>query len=97
MKIISKDNLNRDYQPEALVAVNLSQDTANQIADLLNGPANTVFYKVVKDDYVLNTESMYECNGEDMPIDQWSKLQGINHLPESVQKFAYNTMYLKDN
>jgi len=68
MKVIQKDNLNRDYQPERLITVSIDADTAKLIADNLNNsPQDCYFYQVVGDDYVLNLDSMYDVVGEPRP------------------------------
>jgi hypothetical protein len=61
MKIIGKDNFDRDEVSDVLVAVNVSETMAPIIVDALNsrssGPQADRFYKAVPDDYKL-----YEFN-----------------------------------
>jgi hypothetical protein len=54
--IVETDNLGGDYPDEAFVIRNLTKDTAEQIADLINkekciGPFATRYWKVVEDSY----------------------------------------------
>ena len=93
-KVIIKDNLNRDYQPEALITMAMTEESAERIADLLNdkyGEYATNFASVVPADKPLNLASQYDLIGEDMPYNEWCKLTGANALPEHVAKYWYNT------
>ena len=60
MKIIGADNYNRDWFTEKLILTNLPDNTAKEIAEILNrdigGEHWTYFYKAVEDDYVLQVQ-----------------------------------------
>jgi hypothetical protein len=56
MKIINKDNYDRETHSDTLVATGLNEHYAKRIVDLLNkeeGPDSSSFFKAVPDDYKL--------------------------------------------
>lgn len=56
MKIIAKDNFDRDNVSDILIAENVNEFNANHIAKLLNdseGAMSPYYYKAVEDDYKL--------------------------------------------
>lgn len=91
-KVIIVDNLNRDYKPQGLVTMAMSQSNAMYIADLLN-----IIYtgdqhaKVVPANQPLNLESCYDLAGETLPYERCSELTGAAALPQHVAEYWYNT------
>lgn len=58
MKIIARDNFNRDYIPDWLVAENVNEHMGSKIVNLLNeseGGNSPNYYDLVDDDYELLT------------------------------------------
>ena len=63
MKVVAKDNLNRDYHPDKLITqIGLSKEICEVIANTLNGAYSgncaVTFYSIEEDEYKLYTESM---------------------------------------
>lgn len=61
MKVVETDNHGSDYPYEVLVISGMSESAAQKIADLINeehcrGNYAPRFWKVVPEDYVLDTE-----------------------------------------
>jgi hypothetical protein len=81
MKVISMDKLNRDYQPETLVTVSLSEYQANFIADNLNKLNDGRYYDVKADSYILHTESVYDIADVEKPTKFEFNLYGLNAIP----------------
>lgn len=96
-KVIITDNLNRDYQPEGLVSMAMSESNANLIADLFNQRSSSKFFKVVPANRELNLESQYDLVGEVMPYKAWLSCTGASALPEHVAKYWYETTVLNVN
>ena len=94
-KVIITDNLNRDYQPQALVTMAMSKFNATTIADNLNKSyGDYTYYKVVPAEQPLDLQSQYDLVGETMPYEYWSRLTGAEALPEHVAKYWYETTIL---
>lgn len=96
-KVIITDNLNRDYKPQSLVTLSLSEFNATTIADNLNKSyeANSSNYaKVVPAEQPLDLQSQYDLVKETMPYFYWSVLTGAEALPEHVAKYWYETTIL---
>lgn len=96
-KVIITDNLNRDYKPEGLVTMAMSENVANQVANLLNniyGATSTNFAKAVPADQPLNISSQYDLIEESMPYDYWCMLTGAAALPDHVAEYWYYTTIL---
>lgn len=57
MKIIAKDNFNRDNRSDRLVASGVSEREGQVMTEALNvkysGPEAPTFYQMVPDDYIL--------------------------------------------
>ena len=96
-KVIITDNLNRDYQPEGLVSMAMSENNANKIANIFNRDGLTKFFKVVPASQELNLESHYDLVGETMPYEAWLSCTGALALPEHVAKYWYETTVLNVN
>ena len=95
-KVIIVDNLNRDYKPQGLVTMAMSQSNAMYIADLLNSLyTGDQHAKVVPADQPLNIESCYDLVEETMPYNEWLLLTGAAALPAHVAQYWYNTTVLK--
>ena len=93
-KVIILDNLNRDYKPQALVTMAMSEFNANNIADNLNklyGVNSSNYAKVVPAETPLDLQSQYDLVGEAMPYEYWLTLTGAQALPEHVAKYWYET------
>ena len=91
-KVIIVDNLNRDYKPQGLVTMAMSQSNAMYIADLLNSLyTGDQHAKVVPANQPLNLESHYALVGETLPYEQWLLLTGAAALPQHVAEYWYNT------
>lgn len=57
MKVIAVDNYDRDYVSDELVAKNLSEEHARNLAIELNqkfGKHSMIYYRAVPDDYILH-------------------------------------------
>ena len=96
-KVIITDNLNRDYQPQALVTMAISEFNATTIADNLNkayGANSSNYAKVVPAEQPLDLQSQYDLVGETMPYKYWLILTGAEALPEHVAKYWYETTIL---
>lgn len=94
-KVIIVDNLNRDYKPQGLVTMAMSQSNAMYIADLLNSLyTGDQHAKVVPANQPLNLESCYDLVGETLPYERWLELTGATALPEHVAKYWYETTIL---
>ena len=94
-KVIIVDNLNRDYKPQGLVTMAMSQSNAMCIADLLNSLyTGDQHAKVVPANQPLNLESCYDLVGETLPYEQWLLLTGAAALPDHVAKYWYETTIL---
>lgn len=94
-KVIIVDNLNRDYKPQGLVTMAMSQSNAMYIADLLNSLyTGDQHAKVVPANQPLNLESHYDLMDEDVPYDYWLTLTGAAALPDHVAKYWYETTIL---
>ena len=60
MKIIAKDNYDRETISDYLVAENLNDYYGKMITNLLNRTASDTFYEAVEDDYKLyDASTMY--------------------------------------
>lgn len=63
MKIVAKDNFDRDYIPDQLVAENVNEFMGNRIVNLLNSTVqddSPTYYFLEEDDYELLTiENIY--------------------------------------
>lgn len=96
-KVIIVDNLNRDYKPEGLVTMAMSEQIAQRIADLLNSVfiPDSQHAKVVPANRPLNIASQYDLTGDTMPYDYWRMLVGADALPPHVAEYWYNTVVLK--
>ena len=79
-KVIATDRLNRDYQPEQLIKVSISNTIATLIANSLNYRDSELFYKVVEDDYVLDLQSMYDAVNKEAPDSFYVKQYGLKAL-----------------
>ena len=91
-KVIIVDNLNRDYKPQGLVTMAMSQSNAIYIADLLNSLyTGDQHAKVVPANQPLNLESCYDLAGETLPYERWLELTGAAALPQHVAEYWYNT------
>ncbi len=95
-KVIIVDNLNRDYKPQGLVTMAMSQSNAMYIADLLNSLyTGDQHAKVVPANQPLNLESCYDLAydlaGQTLPYEQWLLLTGAAALPQHVAEYWYNT------
>ena len=96
-KVIIIDNLDRYYKPEGLVTMAMSENVANQVANLLNniyGATSTNFAKAVQADQPLNLSSQHDLVGEVMPYDEWALLTGSAALPKHVAEYWYTTTVL---
>lgn len=92
MKVIAKDNYNRDYQPERLITVSIDNATANIIADKLNEASNgETYYDIVPDDYQLNLESMYDVTDISIPNAFYIEQLGLKAL-ESEPNLKLNVI-----
>lgn len=99
-KVIITDNLNRDYKPEGLVTMAMSEVAAKQIADLVNDKyrvSSTAFAKVVPVEQPLNLSSMYDLTNETMPYNEWLLLTGAAALPDHVARYWYATTILEQS
>jgi hypothetical protein len=96
-KVIIVDNLNRDYKPEGLVTMAMSEQIAQALADLLNSTyiTDSQHAKVVPANRPLNIDSQYDLTGDTMPYDYWKMLTGAEALPPHVAEYWYNTVVLK--
>ena len=95
-KVIIVDNLNRDYKPQGLITMAMSQSNAMYIADLLNSLyTGDQHAKVVPANQPLNLESCYalayDLTGEILPYERWLELTGAAALPQHVAEYWYNT------
>ena len=96
-KVIITDNLNRDYKPQALVTMAMSEFNATTIADNLNksyGANSSNYAKVVPAEQALDLQSQYDLVGETMPYSRWLVFTGAEALPEHVAKYWYETTIL---
>lgn len=97
-KVIIVDNLNRDYKPQGLVTMAISQSNAMCIADLLNRLYESNQHaKVVPVNQPLNLESQHDLVGETLPYNEWLLLTGAGALPEHVAQYWYDTTILGKN
>ena len=95
-KVIIVDNLNRDYQPQRQLTLEMDKLSADNIANLLNSQyGEYCYHKVVPANQELNLQSTYDLTGETMPYEHWLKLTGAKALPEHVAKYWYSTTILK--
>jgi len=80
MKVVQVDGLNRDYQPEKLVTVSISEIEAVIIVEALNStiPFGDIYYKMVPDDYKLNLQSMYDVTDEEIPMTFYENQFGLD-------------------
>jgi len=91
-KVIIVDNLNRDYKPQGLVTMAMSQSNATCIANLLNDLYTSDQYaKVVPAEQPLKLLSQHDLVDEVMPYNKWIMLTGASALPEHVAEYWYNT------
>lgn len=94
-KVIIADNLNRDYKPEGLVTMAMSQSNARHIADLLNNLYICDQHaQVVPADRPLNLSSQHDLVGKVMPYEEWAMLTGAAALPDHVAQYWYDTTIL---
>ena len=97
-KVIIVDNLDRDYKPQSLVTMAISQSNAMYIADLLNSLYTYDQHaKVVPANQPLNLESQHDLVGETMPYNEWLMFTGAEALPDHVAEYWYNTTVLKQS
>ena len=80
MKVIRRDNLNRDYHPESLVTVAIFKKEAELIAETLNTIEGEHHYCVVEDSYVLDTSSQYDVAGAEPEDEVFTQLFGLRAL-----------------
>ena len=96
-KVIITDSLNRDYKPQSLVTMSMSEFNATTIADNLNksyGANSSNYAKVVPAEQPLNLESHYDLVGGTLPYGYWLVFTGAEALPEHVAKYWYETTIL---
>ena len=87
---------NRDYKPQGLVTMAMSESNAMRIADLLNSLyKGDQHAKVVPANQSLNIDSQYDLIGKTMPYEYWRLLTGADALPAHVAEYWYNTTVLK--
>ncbi len=77
MKVIAMDNLNRDYYPERLITVSISEDEAKRVAEVLNSIHSSEYYSVVEDDYTLDLQSMYDVVQDKTPDNFYIEQYGL--------------------
>ncbi|WBC28485.1 hypothetical protein TPMD03_15 [Thiohalocapsa phage LS06-2018-MD03] len=80
LKVIKKDNLDRDFRPEQLITTSISNDTAVLIADTLNQRNDGFYYFVEEDDYRLDLQSMYDVTDESIPESFYINQFGLKAL-----------------
>ena len=96
-KVIITDNLNRDYKPQALVTMAMSEFNATTIADNLNksyGANSSNYAKVVPAKQPLDLQCNFDLIGETIPYSHWLVFTGAEALPEHVAKYWYETTIL---
>lgn len=93
MKVIRKDNLDRDFQPEKLITVDITETEGNLIVKALNSASDDYFYKLEPNSYALRTESIYECNGDVPPESFINNLYGLNAILKDP-RFKYHELRL---
>lgn len=85
MVVIARDSLNRDYHPEKLITVGISQSQAELIAYILNIQNDGYFYVVVEDEYQLDLQSMLDVinatdkDYKELAIRQLGKVKALEH------------------
>lgn len=96
-KVIIVDNLNRDYKPQGLVTMAMSESNATAIATLLNNQLSpfTQHATVAPANQPLNLDSYHDLVDETMPYNEWLLLTGAAALPAHVAQYWYNTTVLK--
>lgn len=90
--IIAKDNLNRDYHPDRLVAsrqLNQSVEDMQERCDLMNHSQDQLFYTVITDLSKMNLESMYDCAGEIPSFSTFCSYTGLGMLPHDDVDIIY--------
>jgi len=91
MKVIARDNYNREYYPERLITVAINETEAHLIAEELNRSGDD-FYVVVEDSYKLNLESMWDCNGDEPPSSFYVAQFGLKAFPNNISEAHYDCL-----
>ncbi len=97
MRIIIQDSLDMDYIPESFYRTNLSREEAEVVIKDLNNKIGRNYYKIVEDSYVLNTESIYDANGDIPSFEVFSNMCSLYLLSIEEAINLYQLKYPKAN
>lgn len=90
--IIARDNLNRDYFPDRLIALRSLNQTIEDMqerCEVLNYAQSQLFYTVIDNLNDMSLDSMYDCNGEVPPFQTFCKYTGLGILPHDGAEVLY--------